>query len=225
MKNESRILIKNLLNAHRNDDEPTIEPKKREPYKDPNQLSLFEIKQKLRESLLPEAKINKPIVAYHGSPNRILKFVDEFVGGEGANDQEGPGIYFTSSYDNAGYYGEYIHTVTLTPRKLLTTIPSSNKMAALVNKMVLMAPDWEEKAQDWDENPRVGVRDFINSAIQYNDTEKDVVQQVWIDFYHYDPIDFVRSMVKMGIDGLMIPKDDGIFHYIIYNPDIIKIDS
>lgn len=200
-------------------------PKKEVPYKDPNQLSLFEIRQRLRESLLPEAKAGKTITAYHGSPKRILKFVDEFVGGEQAADQEGPGIYFTSSFDNARMYGEYVHKVTLTPRKLLTVTPSSNKMAGLIEKMVMMASDWEMHAQDYDENPRIGLRNFVKSTIDYNDTEKDIAQQIWIDFYRYEPVDFVRNMVKMGIDGLMIPKDNGVVHYIIYNPAIINIEE
>lgn len=188
-------------------------------------MSKISIKNILRESLLPEAKSVGPITAYHGSPNRIVKFVDEFVGGEEAADQEGPGIYFTSSFDNAGHYGEYVHTVTLTPRKLLTTTPSSNKLAGLINKMVLMASDWEMHAQDYDENPRVGLRNFIQSTIDYNDTEKDVAQQIWYDFYRYNPVNFVRNMTKMGIDGLMVPKDNGVVHYIIYNPAIIKIQE
>ncbi len=199
------------------------EPEKKELYKDPNQLSLFEIKKMVRKALLSEAKSVKPITVYHGSPKKILKFVDEFVGGEEAADQEGPGIYFTSSFDNAGHYGEYVHTVTLTPRKLLTTTPSSNKLASLINKMVLMASDWEMHAQDYDENPRIGLRNFIESTIDYNDTEKDVAQQIWYDFYRYDPVNFVRNMTKMGIDGIMVPKDNGIVHYIIYNPEIINI--
>jgi hypothetical protein len=207
------------------EDDYVEKPKKQQPYKDPNQLSLFEIKKKLRESLVVEAKSVGPITAYHGSPKRILKFVDEFVGGEKAADQEGPGIYFTSSYENAGMYGEYVHTVTLTPRKLLTVTPSSNRMASLIEKMVMMASDWEMHAQDYDENPRIGLRNFVKSTIEYNDTEKDIAQQIWIDFYRYNPVDFVRNMVKMGIDGLMIPKDNGVVHYIIYNPAIIKIQE
>ena len=182
------------------------------------------IKNILRENFVSETK-QSPIVAYHGSPKRILKFVDEFVGGEEAADQEGPGIYFTSSFDNAGHYGEYVHKVTLTPRKLLSTKPSSNKLAGLIEKMVLMAPDWEMHAQDYDENPRIGLRKFIQSTIEYNDTEKDVLQQIWYDFYRYKPVDFVRNMVKMGIDGIMVPKENGVIHYIIYNPSIINIDN
>jgi hypothetical protein len=182
------------------------------------------IKNILRENFVVESK-QSPIIAYHGSPKKILKFVDEFVGGEKAADQEGPGIYFTSSFDNAGHYGEYVHKVTLKPRKLLTTKPSSNKIAKLIEKMVLMASDWEMHAQDYDENPKIGLRNFIISTIDYNDTEKDVAQQIWIDFYRYSPVDFVRNMVKLGIDGIMVPKENGVTHYIIYNPSIIIIDK
>ena len=186
--------------------------------------SKFKIKNILREALIPEITQGKSFVVYHGSPNKILKFVDEFVGGEKANDQEGPGIYFTSSFDNAGHYGEYVHKAILSPRKLLTTKPSSNKIAGLIEKMVLMASDWEMHAQDYDENPKIGLRKFIESTIQYNDTEKDVVQQIWYDFYRYEPVNFVRNMVKIGIDGIMVPKENGVVHYIIYNPAIIKIE-
>jgi hypothetical protein len=183
------------------------------------------IKNMLRESLLPEAKSVGPITAYHGSPKRIVKFVDEFVGAEKANDREGPGIYFSSSFDDARHYGEYVHTVSLTPRKLLSVKPSSNKMAGLINKMVLMATDWELLVQDYHENPKIGLRKFIEATIDYNENEKDVAQQIWFDFYRYDPVDFVRNMVKLGIDGLMVPKEQGVVHYIIYNPDIIKIQE
>lgn len=182
------------------------------------------IKNILRENFVSETK-QSPIIAYHGSPKRILKFVDEFVGGEKAADQEGPGIYFTSSFDNAGHYGEYVHKVTLTPRKLLSTKPSSNKLAGLIEKMVMMASDWEMHAQDYNENPKIGLRKFIQSTIEYNDTEKDVLQQIWYDFYRYAPVDFVRNMVKIGIDGIMVPKENGGIHYIIYNPSIINIEK
>ena len=46
-------------------------------------------------SLIDEATI-KPIIAYHGTNNKIDKFVTDFVGGQNAMDQEGPGIYFTT---------------------------------------------------------------------------------------------------------------------------------
>jgi hypothetical protein len=55
------------------------------------------IKQQLRESLLPESIAGGEYHVFHGSPTKITKFMDDFVGGKEANDQEGPGIYFTTS--------------------------------------------------------------------------------------------------------------------------------
>lgn len=184
------------------------------------------IKTLLRENLLPEVTQGKSFVAYHGSPKEITNFSDEFVGGKEATDQEGPGIYFTSSIEEARRYGENVYTVTLTPRKLLDMTPSSNKLAPFVSKMAFMAPEWDTHAQNFDENPRVGVRQFVESTINYNDTEKDVAQQIWIDFYRYSPVEYVRNMVKMGIDGILVPKQyDDVTHYIIYNPSIIKVQG
>ena len=68
------------------------------------------------KSLIDESTI-KPIIAYHGTNNKIDKFVTDFVGGQNAMDQEGPGIYFTTKEDDAYQYGNYVHKVLLKPRK------------------------------------------------------------------------------------------------------------
>ena len=56
---------------------------------------------KLQKSFLAmESEI--PSQWYHGSPSPISKFPDDFVGN--GIDQEGPGIYFTSSSEDAVGY-------------------------------------------------------------------------------------------------------------------------
>lgn len=177
------------------------------------------IKQKLNEALKGGS-----YTLYHGSPKQINNFSDDFVGGKEANDLEGPGIYFTSSFEDAQMYGEFIHKVIFTPRLLWDQTPTNpKKLRALVTKMTLAAPDWEMHAQNFDENARRGVMQFVESALDYNDTEKDVAQQVWYDFYKNNPVDFVRNMVKMGVDGLMVKKEHGVTHFIIYNPSALKV--
>lgn len=177
------------------------------------------IKQRLNEALKGGS-----ITVYHGSPNKIVNFTDEFVGGKEANDQEGPGIYFTSSKENAAHYGEFVYTVTLTPRLLLDKSTNVKKLKPTLTKLVKMATDWEMHAQNYNEHPVRGLNQFVEDAINYNDTEKDAIQQVWIEFYRQQGVQFVRNCVKLGIDGIAVPKDfDGITHYIIYNPAIIKV--
>jgi hypothetical protein len=177
------------------------------------------IKQRLNEALKGGS-----YTLYHGSPKRINSFVDDFVGGAEATDQEGPGIYFTNSIEDAKMYGEFIHEAVFTPRLLWDQTPTNpKKLRPLVTKMTLAAPDWEMHAQNYDENPRRGAMQFVESALEYNDTEKDVAQQVWYDFYKNNPVDFVRNMVKLGVDGLMVKREHGVVHFIIYNPSALKV--
>ncbi len=168
----------------------------------------------------------QPITVYHGSNTKITNFVDDFVGGEQAQDLEGPGIYFTTLPENAEYFGTYIHEVTIAPRKLLTERPNGGTFNELI-KLARMASEWESTAQNWDENEEVGLNKAIKDFISYNSNQKDRFLQVWIDFYKNDPVEYVRNCVKLGYDGIVVNRDviDGkqLKHYIIYNPSIIQI--
>lgn len=176
--------------------------------------------------ILELLKNHNGIAVYHGSNTQINNFVTDFVGGSEANDLEGPGIYFTNSESDAVYYGEHIHKAILKPRKLLTKNPRGGTFNELI-KLAKMAPEWEYTAQNWDENPHKGIVKAINDFIKYNDNQKDRFLQVWIDFYKYEPVQYVQNCVKLGYDGIVVNKDhisDGIEvkHYIIYNPAIIE---
>lgn len=183
------------------------------------------IKKQLRESLLPESIAGGEYHVFHGSPTKINRFADEFVGGKEAIDQEGPGIYFTTSEEEANRYGENVYSVTLTPNILFDQVPVNKvKLRPFIKKLAMMAEDWEYTAQNWDENPVKGMQDFVEGCMRYNDNEKDCILQVWVDYYRYNPVEFVRNCVSLGIDGIIVDKDyEGIKHIIVYNPSIINI--
>jgi hypothetical protein len=183
------------------------------------------IKKQLRESLLPESIAGGEYNVFHGSPTKITKFVDEFVGGQEAFDREGPGIYFTTSEEEANRYGENVYSVILKPNILFDEVPINKvKLRPFMKKLAMMADDWEGSAQNWDEDPIRGIQTFIEDSMEYNDNEKDCILQVWIDFYRYNPVEFVRNCVSLGIDGIIVNKDyEDIKHIIVYNPSIINI--
>lgn len=166
---------------------------------------------------------------YHGTNKDISKFVDDFVGGKDAYDQNGPGIYFTSSKKNASSYGLNVHTVELNPKKLISTKDGksiSNKEAAFLIKN---APDWKATVENWHENYMVGLKMAIRDIIQYNDNPQEQFLQIWIDFYKNNSVDYVRNMVKLGYDAVrvgplssMLADEDDIYHVIVLNPNIIK---
>lgn len=176
------------------------------------------------KKLIDETVEGLEISAYHGSETEIKTFVDEFVGADEANDQEGPGIYFTTNYEEASRYGKYLYHVLLTPRKLVDdNTPSEDVDPETLKTIIKSLPEWEYNAMDWDENPEIGLDNAVTSAIQYNDTEKDVFQQVWIEFFRYNPVEFVREMTKLGYDGQLIKKENETNHIIIYNPAVIEV--
>ena len=167
------------------------------------------------------------ITVYHGTDKEITSFVDDFVGGKNATDQEGPGIYFTTSKENAYRYGKNLYEAILRPRKLLTESPRGGNIPELM-KLAKQAPNWGDTAMNWHENPSKGIVEAIQSAFKYNDNEKDRFLQIWIDFYRDSPLDYVRNCVKMGYDGIVVDREsiyinEPIKHYIIYNPQIIQV--
>jgi hypothetical protein len=141
--------------------------------------------------------LSKPgeITVFHGSDHEISKFVDDLVGGSGANDQEGPGIYFTTSDINASHYGVNVYKAIIKPRKLLTTNARGGNIPELM-KLAKMAPNWQETAMNWHENAAKGIIDYVRNCVKLG----------------YDGI---------MVDKQSIFEDQPIIHYIIYNPSII----
>lgn len=183
------------------------------------------IKRGLRKGLLEHVS-QTGFMAYHGSPDRIENFVDDFVGSENATDQEGPGIYFTTSYDDAAMYGDYVYTVRLKGNFLVSTNDPYDMDRNFITQLTKMGEDWEMHAQNYHMDPDLGLEVFVDNAYDNNDDEKGVLQQVWIEFYRYDPISFVRNCTKLGIDGIVVDRynnsENPGNHIIIYNPRCIQ---
>jgi hypothetical protein len=187
------------------------------------------IKNKLRESFtkhITEVK-NSGYEAYHGSPYKIKKFNDNFISGKDAIDQQGPGIYFTDSNEEAiGYAGEngYVYQVRLHPKKLLSSEPKNNLefLTNTVIKLIKMSPNWKRVARSYDDDIETGLNDMVYSYIGQNQTEKDVFISIFNDIYQNNPIDYVRNMVKLGYDGIYLPTKSGGEHIVMYNPSLIE---
>jgi len=159
-------------------------------------------------------------VMYHGTDHDITNFTDEFVGGSEALDQEGPGIYFTNSIKEASMYGKNIYKVTIKPRKLTDIARKSVVSIANITSLIKSAPHFKDHLTNWGENTNMALRNAIVSIIEYSENEKDLFQQIWIDFYKYNPVQFVKNMVKLGFDGQMIKRENAN-NIILYNPNVI----
>jgi len=159
---------------------------------------------------------------YHGSKHKIEKFTDDFVGGKEAHDQEGPGIYFTSSFDDARRYGEYVYTVKLNPKKIISVKEGKRAPVKQLEWLAKQSSDWQMHAQNWDENPNIGLKQAIQNTIEHNENPHEQFLQIWIEFFRNEPANYVRNMVKLGYDVIYVPKNEGVIHAIILNPTIIE---
>lgn len=176
--------------------------------------------------ILSESTPNELIV-YHGTNHKITKFTDEFVGGEKAIDANGPGIYFSDNEFDSEHFGNIMYKVILHSNNFITDKNKKGLSRSKIVKLIKMVKDWEMYASDWDENPNIGLNIWINETISNNTNSKDILMDIWWDYYKNSSIQFIRNCVKIGIDGINVTNHWGgggsSEHYIVYNPNIIEI--
>jgi len=158
---------------------------------------------------------------YHGSNHKIEKFIDDFVGGQRAVDSDGPGIYFSSEWDDARQFGNIIYTVNLSPRKIVYDKPGKLPQKDLV-WLIKNSGDWKSKAQNWDENPLIGLAKSIEAIYEYHETPFGQLLQVYKEYYK-DSIQFIRNASRLKYDAIFIEKEWGATHVVVMNPEIIEL--
>lgn len=156
---------------------------------------------------------------YHGSNHVIDEFSDEFVDGE-KTASYGPGIYFTTSIEQAELFGKIIYEVELAPRKLLNNIKN---VGEVVMALARKSEGYELKILDWDENKSAAERKLIEG---FRGMKIDqIFNSIWFDFYRYDTKNYLRNMVAMGIDAKRVKFNDEIYNYVVFNPKCIKVKN
>ena len=172
----------------------------------------------------PTKEISGDIKAYHGTTHKLNNFSDEFVGGAEANDQEGPGIYFTTEYNEAVKYAGgngFVYEVNLKPKKLVSD-KMNNDLSYLTNtiiKLIKMAPNWKNVAKSFDE----GLEDMVAKYVHRTQSEKEAFVGLYNDVYKGNAVYYLRNMTKLGYDGVYLPTRDGGAHVVIYDPSLIKV--
>lgn len=176
----------------------------------------------LSELMLLEAKET----FYHGSSAPIGKFHLEAAGGKEAIDQEGPGIYLTSSIEDARRYGKHVHTISV---KLVKSrmMPDKRKLnPEWIRVLMKRAPESEDTLTNWGENPAQALNAAVDSIMDsYGPSEyRKALEQIWYDFYKGHEQVWFSKMRVAGWDGFIVNKpSDGVKHLICFNPDILEI--
>jgi hypothetical protein len=181
---------------------------------------------KLQQAYMNMQEEKLPTEWYHGSPTPIQKFSDDFVG-QGV-DQEGPGIYFTSNEEDAYGYARksengtgVVYVVGLDFKKIVPLKGRANKKDIM--QLIDWAPNLETLLTNYDDNPTKAKAIAFGHCMR-QDNPHQSFQQVWYDFYRHEPVDFVRNMVTLGYDGVVVPRQFmNTKHAVVYNPKIIRL--
>lgn len=155
-------------------------------------------------------------VFYHGS-NAEFDIFDPKLSAHG-HAQEGPGFYLTSSLSDAKSYGKNVKSYKIHPKRLVSLSKPASKVIAL--KLIKMSPNLIENLENWDEFPQHALRKALDGIMSQR-TEKEVYEQIWFDFYQSDPDKWLEQMVKNGFSGVIIPKSDGVVHFVCYDTSVL----
>jgi hypothetical protein len=174
--------------------------------------------------------INESVTVFRGDSSKInVHDFDPSYGVSklgkdlGSSAAFGPGIYFTTAKDVALMYGRHLTTVTIADTTKIKTRTSPKLSHNQILKILdsIDAFTLKVAVSNWDEDFNKGKDALVQNIM----SEDDVVEQlmsIWADvFSHQNHAKFMKIMVKIGIDGLSLQKED-VTYYVIYNKGIIK---
>jgi hypothetical protein len=135
------------------------------------------------------------------------------------NDQEGPGLYFTTSLQDACAYGEYIAKVRLNvPSGRI--VPTKDKLSlSEICRMILAAPNYQDTLTNWDEDSQRALQKAIRGVQDYCASPFDSYQQLWYEFYRNAPQQYLKNI---KLHDMAVIQRNGCFHAIVFHPEIIE---
>jgi hypothetical protein len=165
----------------------------------------------------------RDVVAYHGSETHVKEFTTDLV--EKGEEHEGPGIYFSSTENDARMHGgPYITKVRLRLNRLVSSRSTiTEEIRTQLQYMVNVAPDKDETLLNWGKDPRKANDAAMDSICSKGSPDK-AFQAVWEMFYKKRSKQYVNNMSeKNGYDGVEIWRTQGVKRYIVFNPRSVKI--
>lgn len=167
---------------------------------------------------------------YHGRTVDSDVFSYDYVGGENANDQEGPGFYFTSDFNNAKYYAEnrgIVLKCKINYKKVIlkNISPETKASKKIIVDLIQNSPNKEYTLENFDENPKVAFVKAVNAYLAYG-LAFDSYQTIANDFYKHLPKKYL-SVLSKHYDAQLTRLDNSlygdIYHLIVYNPSLIQV--
>ena len=162
-----------------------------------------------------------PITWYHGGASTRLVYDDHRWDRDRSTsslNDEGPGLYFTSKYNQAAAYGGVVvQTVLPASFRLLRTSvkPSMRRLQQLYRsasdeQQQMFLDDWNTK------DPKVALKPYTHQSSLHN-----ALVTLYHDLFHYDANAWVDAVREFGFDGVVVPKMYGVKHLVVWNPSAL----
>jgi hypothetical protein len=138
--------------------------------------------------------------------------------GTASLNENGPGLYFTSQFAEASSYGAYVYEGVLKPSFRLMR-PRKPTPSAL-ERMFLHASEEEREIflSNFDTTrPAVALKAYAH----HQPTLFDAYLMLYGDLIR-SPAEWVRAMVALGYDGIVVQRRENCYHLIAWNVDRIS---
>jgi hypothetical protein len=192
---------------------------------------MIPLKSLILENNWPSLILDDKYLWYHGRTVDSEVFSYDYVGGENATDQEGPGFYFTNSFENAKRYASpdgVILKCKINYKKLIIKGNVSNTKTdkKIIIDLINSSPDKDYTLENFDENPRLAMIKAVNAYLVYKNAH-DAYQLIANDFYKYNSKNYLQILAKY-YDAQLTKLDNTyyggtIYHLIVYNPSLITV--
>jgi len=171
---------------------------------------------------------------YHGGP--LIEDWSEIrwdrERGSADPNAEGPGMYWTTSLEEARGYGRHLYLAKMLPGFRL--MPGHKKRGLSPRELrtiyAMGRPDDQEIFLsnwnvEWPGSPRL-----LDEVLEHYARQRDVLGTfvtLYHDLFRYDAGAFIRAMIALGYDGHSVLKGKAsqreIRHLVVYNPAALLI--
>lgn len=164
---------------------------------------------------------------YHGDSRKTLDFADQRYQNEAKWNAHGPGIYFTSSREQANGYAwpnGWVYTATI-KGKLATDDQKPTRLE--IRKFIgSMTPDERETLfSNWDENPGRALLKILDAYTQMDfvSAMADLARIGGMDF-GTTGVEYVTALRKLGYVGAL-HKLPSVDHLVVWDPSALDVKS
>lgn len=176
----------------------------------------------IQEAQLEEAA---PTVWYHGDPSKRTSFASQKMDRDRQNErggnENGPGIYWTSEYDEAESYGKVIHHAMMKVLKARLLTDTTKATPQNVAKLISLCDKAkrDDALQNWAETTEEALPLAIRAYVGMR-TFADAAVAIYHDIFGYEADPWAKAMVETGFDAYQPSKRP---HFIVYNPAVIQL--